>query len=87
MNKDVYFTLRTGFFVQLAVQENTLVGDIKNILHRTKLTHFKPENMKFICNGNVINNHEFLPNDATIVALAIIPTKNTYSTSRENVLN
>ena len=50
MVKDVYFTLRTGFHVRLPVEETAVVGDIKQTLHKTKLTHFKPENMKFICN-------------------------------------
>jgi len=71
MVKDIYFTLRTGFHVRLSVEETTVVGDIKHTLHRTKLTHFKPENMKFICNGKLLNNNEIIPPDITLIALAI----------------
>mgnify|MGYP001439113978 FL=1 len=87
MIKDVYFTLRTGFRVRLAVEENMLVGDIKKTLNLTKLTHFQPETMKFICNGKIVNDNEILPSDTTLVALAIVPTKNTNDLSRKNVLN
>ena len=72
MVKDVYFTLRTGFHVRLSVEETAVVGDIKQTLHRTKLTHFKPEMMKFICNGKVLNNNEIIPPDTNLIALAII---------------
>ena len=87
MIKDVYFTLRTGFRVRLAVEENMLVGDIKKTLNSTKLTHFQPETMKFICNGKIVNDNEILPSDTTLVALSIVPTKNTNDLSRKNVLN
>jgi|TARA_X000000368_G_C22833466_1_gene624390 hypothetical protein len=87
MIKDVYFTLRTGFKVRLAVEETMLVGNIKHLLHSTKLTHFKPETMKFICDGKIINDYEYLPNDTTIVALAIVPIKSNNSTSCETILN
>lgn len=76
MIKDVYFTLKTGFIIRIAVEETTLAGDIKNILYQTKLSHFKPESMKFICNGIVINDNECLPSNTTLVALAIVPINN-----------
>ena len=87
MIKDVYFTLRSGFRVRLAVEEDMLVGDIKKILNLTKLTHFKPETMKFICNGKVVNDNEVLPTDATLVALAIISIKSNNDLSCKNILN
>tara|TARA_B100001758_G_C18073094_1_gene434266 strand:+ start:211 stop:474 length:264 start_codon:yes stop_codon:yes gene_type:complete len=87
MIKDVYFTLRTGFRVRLAVEEDMLVGDIKKTLNLTKLTHFKPETMKFICDGKIVNDNEVLPNDITLVALAIVPIKNNNALSCENILN
>ena len=80
MVKDVYFTLRTGFHVRLSVEETAVVGDIKQTLHRTKLTHFKPENMKFICNGKVLNNNEIIPPDSTLIALCI--NQNIYSNEK-----
>lgn len=80
MVKDVYFTLRTGFHVRLPVEETAVVGDIKQTLHKTKLTHFKPENMKFICNGKVLNDNETIPSNETLIALAII--KNTNSNEK-----
>jgi|TARA_B100000073_G_scaffold346263_1_gene357249 hypothetical protein len=87
MIKDVYFTLRTGFNVRLAVEETMLAGDIKKLLNSTKLTHFKPETMKFICNGKVINDHEYLPDDTNMVALAIIPIKYDNHIASETILN
>ena len=83
MIKDVYFTLRTGFKVRLAVEEDMLVGDIKKTLNSTKLTHFKPETMKFICNGKVLNDNEVLPHDITLVALSIISIKNNNDLSHQ----
>lgn len=76
MVKDIYFTLRTGFTIRIAVEENTIAADIKKMLYHTKLSHFKPETMKFICNGIVINDHECLPSNTTLVALAIIKSNN-----------
>ena len=87
MIKDVYFTLRTGFRVRLAVEEDMLVGDIKKHLNSTKLTHFQPETMKFICNGKIIDDNEILPSDTTLVALAIVPVKNNNDLSCKNILN
>ena len=87
MIKDVYFTLRTGFRVRLAVEEDMLVGDIKKPLNSTKLTHFQPETMKFICNGKIIDANEILPSDTTLVALAIVPVKNNNDLSCKNILN
>jgi len=87
MIKDVYFTLRTGFRVRLTVEEDMLVGDIKKTLNLTKLTHFKPETMKFICDGKIVNDNEVLPNHITLVALAIVPIKNNNVLSCENILN
>ena len=87
MIKDVYFTLRTGFKVRLAVEEDMLVGDIKKTLNSTKLTYFKPETMKFICNGKIIHDNEVLPIDITLVALAIVPIKNNNDLSHETILN
>tara|TARA_B100000963_G_scaffold202639_1_gene176413 strand:+ start:488 stop:745 length:258 start_codon:yes stop_codon:yes gene_type:complete len=83
MIKDVYFTLRTGFKVRLAVEEDMLVGDIKKTLNSTKLTHFKPETMKFICNGKVLNDNEVLPHDITLVALSIVSIKNNNDLSHQ----
>ena len=64
-----------------------LVGDIKKTLNSTKLTHFQPETMKFICNGKIIDDNEILPSDTTLVALAIVPVKNNNDLSCKNILN
>ena len=84
MVKDIYFTLRTGYTIRIAVEETTIAGDIKKILHSTKLTHFKPEIMKFICDGIVINDHECIPSTSTLVALAIVPVNSRNHISCEN---
>lgn len=73
MRKSVIFHLKTGFKIPITISDKNTIYQIKQYLHTTTLSHFPIETMKFICEGKILSNEDYLPYNCTVIALDIIP--------------
>lgn len=83
MRKSVIFHLKTGFKIPITISDNNTIYQIKQYLHTTTLSHFPIETMKFICEGKILSNNEYLPYNCEIIALDIIPTQSKTNNTSE----